>query len=426
MRSGPAAQPQQPVASASPDQALVNRYCAGCHSARTRAGNLVLAGVDVASAGSNPELWEKVVRKMRNGLMPPAGNPRPDEATYQQFLTRLQNDLDAAAAARPNPGRTEIVHRLNRLEYRNAVRDLLAVEVDVADLLPADDSSYGFDNIAGVLKMSPALVERYLSAARVISRTAVGSPPASAAAAIYRVSPELQQHDRDDRLPLGTRGGTLVRHVSGRRRVRDQSRSGWRGRRSGRGPASARNHHRRRAGQRSCRAARRAPGADAGHWRAARHRRDVLPRAARPRRTGARAVRESRRAVEHRRHHRPPAVRGERDHRRPARRERPRRHAEPAAAVHLHAGGRGAGSELRADDRRRPWRAAPTAGCRRREQVAGADDLLRERPRRRRRLRRRASSSRCGVCSSAPSSCTGSKADPARCTPQSGARRARP
>jgi mono/diheme cytochrome c family protein len=144
------AQPQEPAA-VSADQALVNRYCAGCHSTRTRAGNLVLAGVDVAAAGSNPELWEKVVRKMRNGLMPPAGNPRPDEATYQQFLARLQHDLDTAAAARPNPGRTEIVHRLNRLEYRNAVRDLLAVEVDVADLLPADDSSYGFDNIAGVL-----------------------------------------------------------------------------------------------------------------------------------------------------------------------------------------------------------------------------------------------------------------------------------
>jgi mono/diheme cytochrome c family protein len=210
---GPAAvAQQQDPAAVSADQALVNRYCAGCHSTRTRAGNLVLAGVDVAAAGSHPEVWEKVVRKMRNGLMPPAGNPRPDEATYQQFLTKLQRDLDAAAAARPNPGRTEIVHRLNRLEYRNAVRDLLAVEVDVADLLPADDSSYGFDNIAGVLKMSPALVERYLAAARVISRTAVGTPPASPAAAIYRVSPELQQHDRDDRLPLGTRGGMLVRH----------------------------------------------------------------------------------------------------------------------------------------------------------------------------------------------------------------------
>jgi hypothetical protein len=196
----------------SSEQALINRYCTTCHSTRMKAGNLVLAGVDVAAAQDNPELWEKVVRKLRNGLMPPAGSPRPDEATYQRFLAKLQGDLDAASARKPNPGHAEIVHRLNRIEYRNAIRDLLGVEVDVADLLPADDSSYGFDNIAGVLKMSPALVERYLAAARVISRTAVGSPPASAAASIYRVSPEVQQHDRDDRLPLGTRGGTLVRH----------------------------------------------------------------------------------------------------------------------------------------------------------------------------------------------------------------------
>jgi hypothetical protein len=199
--------------SVSPEQALVNRYCTTCHSTRMKAGDLVLAGVDVSAVADNPELWEKVVRKLRNGLMPPAGSPRPDDASYQRFLAKLQDDLDAAAVRRPNPGRTEIVHRLNRIEYSNAVRDLLAVEVDVADLLPADDSSYGFDNIAGVLKMSPALVERYLAAARVISRTAVGTAPPGPAASIYRVSPEVQQHDRVDRLPLGTRGGTLVRHV---------------------------------------------------------------------------------------------------------------------------------------------------------------------------------------------------------------------
>jgi hypothetical protein len=210
---GPGQSSAQPADGAvSADQALLNRYCTTCHGTRMKAGNLVLAGLDVAAVQDNPELWEKVVRKLRNGLMPPAGSPRPDEPTYQRFLAKLQSDLDAAAARTPNPGHAEIVHRLNRIEYRNAIRDLLDVEVDVADLLPADDSSYGFDNIAGVLKMSPALVERYLAAARVISRTAVGSPPARPAASIYRVSPELQQHDRDDRLPLGTRGGTLVRH----------------------------------------------------------------------------------------------------------------------------------------------------------------------------------------------------------------------
>jgi hypothetical protein len=145
--------------------------------------------------------------------MPPAGRPRPDEAAYQAFLATLQTQLDQAAAEHPNPGRTEIVHRLNRLEYANAVRDLLALEINAADLLPADDSSYGFDNIAGVLKMSPALMERYLAAAKVVSRAAIGSLPPALATSIYRVPPELQQHDRHEELPFGTRGGTLVRHV---------------------------------------------------------------------------------------------------------------------------------------------------------------------------------------------------------------------
>ena len=250
-----------------------------------KAGDLVLAGVDVASVADNPELWEKVVRKLRNGLMPPAGSPRPDDATYQRLLSKLQDDLDAAAARRPDPGRAEVVHRLNRIEYSNAVRDLLGVEVDVADLLPADDSSYGFDNIAGVLKMSPALVERYLAAARVISRSAVGSPPASASASIYRVSPETQQHDRDVRLPLGTRGGTLVRHVfpvDAEYEIKVDL-GGGRRRRS----APARDHDRRRAGECGPRRTRGAGGARAGDGRPARRRRDLLQGSARSRRAGA-------------------------------------------------------------------------------------------------------------------------------------------
>src|SRR4029450_4671250 len=124
-----------------------------------------------------------------------------------------ERSLDGAAAAHPNPGRTETVHRLNRLEYANAVRDLLALEVNASDLLPADDSSYGFDNIAGVLKMSPALMERYLAAAKLVSRAAIGSLPPALATSIYRVPLEMQQHDRNEDLPFGTRGGTLVRHV---------------------------------------------------------------------------------------------------------------------------------------------------------------------------------------------------------------------
>jgi hypothetical protein len=204
--------PPAQTSARSTDQALVTRYCLGCHNARTRSGNFVLADLDVMRPGENAEAWEKVVGKLRNGLMPPAGMPRPDAAASARLRSGLEARLDAHAAAHPNPGRTEVVHRLNRIEYLNAVRDLVAVEVD-PDLLPADDSSYGFDNIAGVLKMSPALVERYLTAARVVSRAAVGSPPPALGTSVYRVPPELQQHDRLDGLSFGTRGGTLIRHM---------------------------------------------------------------------------------------------------------------------------------------------------------------------------------------------------------------------
>jgi uncharacterized protein DUF1592/uncharacterized protein DUF1588/uncharacterized protein DUF1585/uncharacterized protein DUF1587/uncharacterized protein DUF1595 len=203
----------RPSITAAPDPALLTRYCIGCHSTRTKSGNFVLEGLDPARADQDPEQWEKVVRKLRAGLMPPAGQPRPDEASYGRFLSALQTQLDAAATQRPNPGRTEIVHRLNRLEYVNAVRDVFAVDINAPDLLPADDSSYGFDNMAGVLKMSSALMERYLAAAKVVSRLAVGSPPPAKATAIYRVSPETQQHIQQEGLPFGTRGGTLIRHV---------------------------------------------------------------------------------------------------------------------------------------------------------------------------------------------------------------------
>jgi hypothetical protein len=196
-----------------PDRAVVDRYCLGCHSVRAKAGNFVLEGLDPARPEESVETWEKVVRKLRGGLMPPPGRPRPDATASDAFRAALERSLDGAAAAHPNPGRTETVHRLNRIEYVNAVRDLLAVEVNAPDLLPADDSSYGFDNIAGVLKMSPALMERYLAAAKVVSRSAVGAPPPAPATAVYRVSPETQQAVRIDPLPYGTRGGTVVRHL---------------------------------------------------------------------------------------------------------------------------------------------------------------------------------------------------------------------
>ena len=212
-----------------------------------KAGDLVLAGVDVAAVADNPELWEKVVRKLRDGLMPPAGSPRPDEATYQRLLSKLQDDLDAAAARRPDPGRTEVAHRLNRIEYSNAVRDLLGVEINVADLLPADDSSYGFDNIAGVLKMSPALMERYLAAARVDQPLRGRQSAGGASASIYRVSPETQQHDRDDGF-RSARAAARSSATCSRSTPSTTSRS-ISAAAAARQSAPARDHDRRRAGE---------------------------------------------------------------------------------------------------------------------------------------------------------------------------------
>jgi hypothetical protein len=204
-----------PTASMSPteQQALVTRYCVGCHNDRTRAGRFTLEALDIAHADEHADQWEKVVRKLRAGLMPPVGSPRPDESTYDAFLGSLEGGLDRAAAAHPNPGRTPTFHRLNRTEYHNAVRDLLSLDLDVTSYLPPDDSSYGFDNMAGVLKISRSLMERYLSAAKTISRLAVGTTPAAVVADVFPVEPDLQQHERLNDLPFGTRGGTLVHYL---------------------------------------------------------------------------------------------------------------------------------------------------------------------------------------------------------------------
>ena len=193
-------------------QALIDRYCAGCHNDRLETGGFSLDSLDVAEVAAHPEQWEKVVRKLRAGAMPPRPRPRPDDATYGAFRAWLEGELDAAATADPNPGRTETFHRLSRTEYRNAVRDLLALDVSVDDLLPADDTSYGFDNIAGVLGVSPTLMDRYLSAGRKISRLAVASPVPSPTAEIFRVASDLGQDARMEGLPFGTRGGMLVEY----------------------------------------------------------------------------------------------------------------------------------------------------------------------------------------------------------------------
>ena len=198
--------------SPSPQRALLDRYCVTCHNGKLQRGELRLDTRDVTVVAQDPAIWEKVVRKLRAGVMPPAGLPRPDTMTYDGFAGWLETELDRAAAADPNPGRTEAFHRLNRTEYQNAIRDLLgARRRRIADLLPADDQSYGFDNIAGVLRISPTLLERYLSAARKISRLAVGGA-AHATAETFRLRGDLQQDDHFDGLPFGTRGGTLIRY----------------------------------------------------------------------------------------------------------------------------------------------------------------------------------------------------------------------
>jgi mono/diheme cytochrome c family protein len=194
------------------DRALLDRYCVTCHNARLTTGGLSLEDADVGAVAREPEVWEKVARKLRAGAMPPAGRPRPDVATVTAFVSRLESGLDLAAAAAPDPGRTEPFHRLNRTEYATVVRDLLAFEpVSVDFLSPPDDTSYGFDNIAGVLGVSPTLMERYLAAASEISRLAVGDPSIPVTSDSYRPPSDLSQDVRLEAMPLGTRGGITIR-----------------------------------------------------------------------------------------------------------------------------------------------------------------------------------------------------------------------
>jgi len=201
-----------PSTSTLEQRTLLNRYCVSCHNQRLKTGGLALDTLDVAEVGRHPEVWEKVVRKLRAGVMPPAGRPRPDKTTYDALASWFETELDRAAAGNPNPGRTPAFHRLNRTEYQHVIRDLLALEIDVASLLPADDSSYGFDNIGDILGVTPALVEGYLEAARKVSQEAVGDPAIGQETQVYSLAPDLTQNARLEDLPFGTRGGTLVRH----------------------------------------------------------------------------------------------------------------------------------------------------------------------------------------------------------------------
>jgi cytochrome c5 len=197
-------------------RAVVDKYCVGCHNSRASttatATGVVFDTADVARIADDRAMWEKVIRKLRTGAMPPAGVPRPDAATATSFVSHLESVLDRAAAEHPNPGR-QSPHRLNRAEYANAIRDLLALDVDPAALLPPDDSADGFDNNADVLSVSPALLERYLAAAGTISAIAVGSPSIVAGSEMYRIRGDASQTGQNEALPPGTRGGLMARHT---------------------------------------------------------------------------------------------------------------------------------------------------------------------------------------------------------------------
>jgi len=197
---------------ASPYSATISRYCATCHNEQLKTADLILSKANIESPSADGAIWEKVVRKLRTRAMPPPGLPRPDDALYDSFANYLMTDLDRAAAAKPNPGRTATAHRLNRTEYTNAVRDLLGLEIETEPLLPADDSG-GFDNFGDLLSVSPLLMEKYISAASKISRLAVGDRTISPDIVTYAVSPLLLQTDRmSEDLPFGSRGGIAVRH----------------------------------------------------------------------------------------------------------------------------------------------------------------------------------------------------------------------
>lgn len=191
-------------------RSLLDQYCVTCHNEKLKTAGLMLDRLDPAHAGEHAEEWEKVVRKLRAGMMPPAGLPRPGAAAYETLTTTIENELDRAAAAHPHlpaPG----VHRLNRTEYANAIRSLLALDIDAAQYLPADDSSYGFDNVESGLGVSPALVEGYVEAAAKISRLALGHETAPARK-VYHVREDYSQEGHIEGLPFGTRGGMLIHH----------------------------------------------------------------------------------------------------------------------------------------------------------------------------------------------------------------------
>ncbi len=192
-------------------RALLDTYCSKCHNEDDWAGKLNLAAANLDNVVADAEIWEKVMRKFRGNMMPPKGNQHPDALAKTEFVNWLQQSIDSVVLAHPNPGHSSL-HRLNRTEYGNAIRDLLDLQVDTTEYLPADDEGYGFDNIADVLRTSPSLLEQYLSASRKLGELAVGDPAIVPISKVYKVAPDLPQAQHIPGLPLGTRGGILIDH----------------------------------------------------------------------------------------------------------------------------------------------------------------------------------------------------------------------
>ena len=212
--AGKAVASQRPVerpssAAPTPVAAMIDRYCVTCHDGEVKKGGLDLEGIRLEHFNRHADVWERVVRKLRARQMPPAGKDRPDERTYEAIISQLSSTLDAAYARHPNPGRTDTFRRLNRTEYRNAVRDLLALDIDAAALLPKDDVGHGFDNVT-VGDLSPTLLDRYISAAGKISSLAVGAPRRAQGGDTIRIRADVTQEEHVEGLPLGTRGGALI------------------------------------------------------------------------------------------------------------------------------------------------------------------------------------------------------------------------
>jgi hypothetical protein len=206
LQQTPAATPK------SPERALLDQYCVSCHNQRTKTANVTFDTLDLAHLSDDAAVWEKAVRKLRGGMMPPPGVRRPDQASVETFVSWLEHSLDQAAAANPNPGRVAL-HRLNRAEYASAIEDLLALRIDAGVFLPQDDEADGFDNVASVLKVSPSFLDQYISAARIVSSRAIGNPSPRPGSSTYRPARGTDQTAHVEGLPLGTRGGLVVEHL---------------------------------------------------------------------------------------------------------------------------------------------------------------------------------------------------------------------